>query len=193
MDENLEMIHKIKQGDEEAFSELLKAHHKMIYKIINSFYLENGDYAVDKNDLYQEASLALYSAVFSFEENKDTKFSTYAYMLIRSKLLNILRSYFRTYEEEKYSIDNTEAVQITAVNDNPIDYHKEREFEKYLGTFIQGLSPEDRQILKLRYEDMTYKEIAQLLQINTKRIDNRLRSLRKRLKAYLEEGEKTDG
>ena len=59
MDEDLKLIDRIREGDDSAFAALLKRHHRMIYKIINSIALENGDYAVDKDDLYQEASLAL--------------------------------------------------------------------------------------------------------------------------------------
>ena len=183
------MIDRIRNGEEDAFRLLLKRYHRMIYRIINSFRLENGDYAVDKNDLYQEASLALYHAAFTFQRDRNTKFSSYVFLIIRSRLINVLREYHRTYEEEKYSIDNAENLDHRSsycIRDNALDYHRENEFKEYLDQFLKELTPEDRTILAMRVEDCSYQQIAQRLQINTKRVDNRLRKLRIRLRDHLE-------
>jgi len=86
MQENLDIILKIKNGDSSLFNDLLENHKKMIYKIINIYKLEVGDFYIDSNDLFQEASIALYKAIFSFEEDKNVMFSTYAYLAIRNRL-----------------------------------------------------------------------------------------------------------
>lgn len=189
MDEDLKLINRIKNGDDSAFALLLKRHHKMIYKIIYSFSLENGDYAVDKDDLYQEASLALYGAAWSYEEEKKVLFSSYAFMVIRNKLLNILRAYYRTYEQEKYSIDVYERSDGNSfyISDNPIAYHREQELKENYACFIEKLPETDRKILLMKSEDQTYKEIARQLKISEKQIDNRLRALRKKFKTYIGE------
>ena len=179
----------IKSGNEDAFRELLENHRRMIYKIIYSFSLENGDYAVDKDDLYQEASLALYHAAKTFEEERNVLFSSYAYMVIRSRLLNALRIYYRTYEQEKYSIDVYERNngRTFCVSDNPIAYHREQELKENYACFVDKLPETDRKILLLRGEDLSYKEIARQLKISEKQIDNRLRALRKKFRTYLRE------
>ena len=71
MEDNMEIIEKIRSGNEKAFEQLLEEYNRMIYSIINSYNLESGDYAIDRLDLYQEASLALYEAVFSYEEKRN--------------------------------------------------------------------------------------------------------------------------
>ena len=187
MDEDLRLIRKIKEGDGSAFGPLLKQYHRMIYKIIYSFSLENGDYAVDKDDLYQEASLALYSAAVNFEEDRNVLFSTYAFMVIRNRLLNILRSYYRTYEQEKYSIDVYERNDGRSfyVSDNPIAYHREQELKENYARFMRKLPETDRKILLMKGEDFSYKEIARQLKISEKQIDNRLRALRKKFRSYI--------
>ena len=189
MDEDLQLIHRIKTGDDSAFGLLLKQYHRMIYRIIYSFSLENGDYAVDKDDLYQEASLALYNAARSYEEDRKVLFSSYAFMVIRNRLLNVLRVYYRTYEQEKYSIDVYERNDVKSfyVSDNPIAYHREQELKENYACFVEKLPETDRKILLLKGEDHTYKEIARQLQISEKQIDNRLRALRKKFRTYLEE------
>lgn len=178
----IEIIERVRNGDEAAFTELLQAHHKMIYAIINSFDLESGDYAIDKYDLYQEGSVSLYEAVFTFEPERNVKFSSYAYMVIRSKLINVLRDYYRTYNEETYSIDTKEYAtyhQAISIKDVPFAYHKEQEFLKDFYDLFNKLSHEDKRILELRNKRYTYKEISELLNIEVKRVDNRISSLKK--------------
>jgi DNA-directed RNA polymerase specialized sigma24 family protein len=52
---------------------------------------------------------------------------------------------------------------------------------------MKDLSSEDKQILELIGDELSYKEIADLLHISTKKIDNRLRILRKRMGQYLKD------
>ena len=184
------LVIKIRNGDDDAFRQLLSNHHNMIYKIINNYLLDRGDFSIDKEELYQEASLILYNAVFSYEENKNMKFSSYAYILIRSRILNILRDYARIYTEEMYSIDNTynyDKYLRYTVEENPVSYHKEKEFKKNLDGFMKTLNREDRQILRLKENDCTYKDISEIMNINIKRIDNRLTSLRKKFNNYMDD------
>ena len=184
----MEIIEKIRSGDERAFEELLEEYHRMIFSIINSYNLESGDYAIDKLDLYQEASLALYEAVFSYEEERSVRFSSYAYMVMRSRVLNVLRHYYRTYREENYSIDvseNPDCFGAFAVSDIPFRYHREQEFLKNYHRFMKGLSSEDRKILEMRNRNCSYKQISDKLNINIKRVDNRLASLRRSIRAFL--------
>ena len=160
----------------------------MIYKLIYSSTLETGDYAVDMDEIFQEASLILYQAVFTFEEDKKVKFSSYAYLVMKRRIKNVLRGYYRIYSEEPISIDSHEHQDYflsLAVKEDPIGYHKEQEFRQRLNLFVDGLSGEDKQILELRGEELSYKEISDLLHISTKKIDNRLRILRKRMGHYL--------
>ena len=190
MDENLELVKQIRNGNEEAFNKLLDNHRKMIYRLIYNSSLEMGDYAIDADEVFQEASLILYQAVFSFEEDKNVKFSSYAYLVLKSRIKNVFRSYYHIYSEEAYSIDSHEHQDYflsLAIKEDPIGYHKEQEFRKRLDRFMNGLSPEDRQILELRGDELSYKEISGLLHISTKKIDNRLRILRKRMGTYLKD------
>lgn len=190
-----ELINNIKNGDEESFKVLLKHHHSMIYKIIYNLDLETGDYLIDVDSLYQEGSIALYSAVFSYEKDKAMSFSSYAYMVVRSRLHTYIRDTYRKRINDCLSIDNHDAYNYEffatngRVSDYPLQYHREREFADYLYRFVGNLSKEDQEIFKLRSEDYSYKEIASRLNIKTKKIDNRLRVLRKRLKEYLDEEE----
>ena len=121
-------------------------------------------------------------------------FSSYAYMCIRSRLLVCYRNMRKYREEEIYSIDNHPNIDYclsmasSCVSENPIAYHHTKEFNEDIGTFVSKLSKEDQEIFRMRVEKYSYKQIAEKLNISTKRIDNRLRKLRENLRKHLNEG-----
>lgn len=180
------LIRRIRNHDQEAFGELLEAFQRMIYKIIYSFNLDNGDFRADENDLFQEACLALYDAVFTYEEDRNVQFLTYAYMVIRSRVSTQLRCLSRNQGEELVSIDNRLDHSLKfAVSEDPVQYHRDEEFKEKYEQFLSTLNDEDRKILELRDEDLSYKQIAEELGITVKRVDNRLRNLKKRFKHFM--------
>ena len=187
-DENLILIKEIRQSDEEVFASLLKEYHRMIYKIINSFQLDKGDFRIDENDLYQEACLALYDAALSFEADRNVQFSTYAFMVIRARLLSLLRNISRSQGNDTVSLDRRQGQSLSfAVNEDPIAYHREVVFREQLDQFMAGLNDEDRQILEMKNDHFSYKQIADEMGISLKRVDNRLRFLKKKLKKFIAE------
>lgn len=194
MNNILEIISKIKNGDDNAFKDLLHEHERMIYKIINSQTLTRGDYLLDDDSLFQEGSLALYNAALTYDESKGMSFSSYAYMVIRSRIVTVIRNIRRKSNYEWYSIDTIKNVDYstdfsnTTVCDNPpVAYHREIEIKENLEKFLAELPREDRLIFSLRSNDVSYKEIGKLLNMNIKKIDNRIRMLKRRLRKLYEE------
>ena len=188
MEENLELIRQIRSGDEEAFAILVKNHHRMIYRIIYNHRLDSGDYRIDAEDLYQESCLALYGAVVTFEEKRGVRFSTYAYMVMNARIKSILRSHYRSGNCELYSLDRSSDHDMNlCVREDPAAYHREVRFREELEQFIASLDPQDRQILRMKEEDCSYRQISERLKINVKKVDNRLRFLKKRLKEKMGE------
>ncbi len=176
------IIQKIREGDKDAFEKLLVLHHNMIFKIINSIDRSLGDFIIDESDLYQEASLALLEAAESFEPDREVKFSTYAYVHIKNSLLNYVKMYRRRYKDDIYSFDiNPRSMDLQVAESSASAYNTNLFKEKFNG-FLDGLSEEDRMILILRGSDHSYREIAEKLDMPVKRIDNKLRVLKQRLK-----------
>jgi len=188
MEDVLNLIKRIrnKEDEDEAFACLLEQFRPMIFKIIYSNDLNKGDFRVDENDLFQEGSLALYKAVFSFEEDRNVRFSSYVYMVIRSRIREALRSSNRVYGDEPYSLDgNVDYSLKFCVKEDPAQYHREQCFKEELNAFMSSLDPDDRTLFELKRQDLSYKEISERMHINIKRVDNRLMTLRRRLKRYL--------
>ena len=177
-----EILAKIKEGDSEAFERLLSFHHLMIFKIINHLDRSIGDFEIAEDDLYQEASLALYEAAESFEPERGVKFSTYAYVHIKNNLLNFVKKYRRRYRDDIYSFDASTRGLNFQVSDSTTSAYDEGVLKDTLNRFLDDLSKEDRLILLMRGSNYSYKDIAEKLNMSTKKIDNKLRVLKQRLK-----------
>ena len=175
------IIRKVKEGDDDSFEYLLAKHHNLIYKLINHLDRDVGDYCIDNSDLFQEASLALYESAIMFEIERDVKFSTFAFTYIKNRLLSYVKNFRKRCKEEIYSYDREDNFLKFEVRDYTVEAFREKEFKKELRTFIENLDEEDRKIVYMKSNECTYKEMAERLNTSTKRIDNKLRKLKKRL------------
>ena len=58
------------------------------------------------------------------------------------------------------------------------------EYEREIINFKNSLSFLDAQIFELRYNGFSYRNIASLLEIDAKKVDNQLLKIRKKLEKY---------
>jgi len=157
----------------------------MIFKIINMQNKIYGDFVLDEDELFQEASIALYNACIKYEELKGMKFSSYAYLCIRSKILNCIRDFAIQVNKIMYSLDRNPYQYFYHENlicNQPLEYHIEQTKKEELDRFISTLPDLEKRILTLRLQNKTYKEIAQELSISRKKVDNKLTRLKKKMK-----------
>ncbi len=81
-----DLVKQYRDGNTAAFDELYERYKYILKSASHSFYLVGGD----NDDLIQEGLLGLLSAVNGY--NGKSKFKTYAYCCIRSKILNAVRN-----------------------------------------------------------------------------------------------------
>lgn len=161
-------------GDNEACREIIEEFKLMIYSFINKYDLEYGDYLVDKEDLFQEGCIALIDACRTFKDNNTTKFSTYAYIIIERRIQRVFFKSIRRYQKE-FSYDKYEHNDhYNFVKEDKVKY----EFDPRLLNNV-NLTSEDKKIITLRLKCYSYKEIASMLNITCKRVDNRLSRIKK--------------
>lgn len=181
------LIKKVKRDDDLALRDLINQYEKMIYKIIHSFTLSQGDYCVSIDELFQEGRIGMYEACKTYNKQTNCKFSTFAYIVIKRKIGKALYRNLSIYKNESISIDknielqNCIAYESRCVEDNPIAYHNSEENDD-TSKSNKDLSSIDRKIIRLRLEDYSYKEISKMLKISCKKIDNRLQYLKRRKK-----------
>lgn len=182
------LVEKIQKNDLKSYNSLLERFKPMIYSFLKNYHLEEGAYRLMRDDLFQEGSLALLEAARTYQKDKGAHFSTFAYVVIRRRIMRSLYKEYRKYKNEYFSIDAIEQIDhysylgYVAEEDNGYVVDKIASINKYR----TSLNSEDNAIISLRVQNKSYKEIAQILGISTKRIDNRLQKFKREFLASKE-------
>ena len=89
MESDISLIEKVKNNsDEKSLNILIERHSGIYLDMVNSVIPNNCDF-LDKNDILEEKEISIYKAIINFDENKNTKFSTYLGNETRWKCLNM--------------------------------------------------------------------------------------------------------
>ena len=146
-------------------------------------------------DLISIGTIGLIKAINTFKPDKNIKLATYASRCIENEILMYLRRNNKTRLEvsidEPLNVDwdgNELLLSDILGTDEDVIYHDiEDEIEKsLLNNAISRLNPRERKIVELRYgltnEEMTQKEVADLLGISQSYISRPEKKIMKRLK-----------
>jgi RNA polymerase sporulation-specific sigma factor len=123
------------------------------------------------DDLLQEALIALFSAIHSFDPAKGARFKTYAYSCIQNRLINTVKS------DVPLTDDIETANAIDNVSPETLFIQKESDM-KLRSTIDELLSNLESSVLSLRLDGYSYADIAKRLNITDKSVDNAMSRIR---------------
>ena len=170
--QEIELSRKAKQGDLKARQKLIESNFRLVISIAKKYYRSNCDF----DDLIQESSTGLITAVDKFDPEKGYKFSTYACWWIKQAALSyvneqtgsfkvpthsrMLNSKIKTlvskYERENDRKPTTKEIsEILGENEKKIKYTIEA--NKPSVSMDKDKSPDDKSLsLKEKIEDKSY-------------------------------------
>ena len=182
------------ENDEQARKMLIEHNLRLVVYIAKKF--DNTSVGVE--DLISIGTIGLIKAINTFKPDKNIKLATYASRCIENEILMYLRRNNKTRLEvsidEPLNVDwdgNELLLSDILGTDEDVIYHDiEDEIEKsLLNNAISRLNPRERKIVELRYgltnedgEEMTQKEVADLLGISQSYISRLEKKIMKRLK-----------
>lgn len=176
-EEELELILKNEQGNEEAKTKLIEHNLRLVVYIAKKF--ENT--GIDVEDLISIGSVGLIKAIESFNLEKNIKLATFASRCIENEILMYLRKLARHKNELSLDepltsdSDGNELVLadiISTENDGITETLENNVEKKLLYKFLNKLSSREKQIMCMRYglgeysKEQTQKEVADLLGIS---------------------------
>lgn len=178
-----ETLRAWKRGDKGAFEEIVKSTMDRAHAVALGL-LGNEE---DARDLSQEAFIAAHKARESFDE--DRPFFPWFYRILRNRCLNFLRSRKRRAE---VSLDIV--VERESTVESPERAAARREDARALSQALFNLSEEHREVIMLRnFEELSYREIAEYLDISEGTVMSRLFYARKALYAELKDRLRGEG
>jgi RNA polymerase sigma-70 factor (ECF subfamily) len=183
-DPDVHLMMAFRDGDEEAFAQLIRRNQHKVFSIIYRFV---GDRA-EAEDLVQEVFLRVFRTVERYEPT--AKFSTWLYRIATNISLNAIRNRSRFH-----------AVSLEVKQDDSDDFHREiadadspapddamdgEELSRVVMDAIDQLPGQQRAAIILnKYEGLSYEEVAVILDCSVMAVKSLLSRARSNLKTKL--------
>ena len=168
------------QGDRQAYGFLVERYKERAYYSALGI-VGSHDAALD---ISQDAFVRAYRAIKRFDTGK--QFFTWYYQILRNLCLNFVRDkkrHARSFSE----IDDHKIKSISDDSQDAAYRVEQNELKQALWNAMDDLKPHEREIIVLKdFQDSSYKEIADILDIPIGTVMSRLFNARKALKAKLE-------
>jgi RNA polymerase sigma-70 factor (ECF subfamily) len=180
-DEDHMLIADAKKGSMEAFESLVKKYQKSIYYLCR---IMTGTHQ-SADDLSQETFVNAYFSLSTFK--KGMNFFPWIRKIAVNKTLNYLKKMKREFPLD--SITSKKSVNPGSyLNEKPLNRLHMEELNTKLRESIHNLPDEMKSVFILKvFEDMSYKEISNTLNIPSGTVMSRLNRARQRLKSSLSE------
>lgn len=201
-----ELILRANCNDIESIDLLILTQQRLVCKVANQFKLTNN---IGKMDLIQEGNMGLLEAIKTFDDSKGYKFSTYAYRIIKNKMIDainnqsdlIIKSVYvksrkSLYPKAELSLDHNDFVKyhrgyIEYSNNympTPIQAYLSNEKRQILESSLNSLNSKEKHFLCLyfglySYEKHTYQQIADIYNISKAAVYQRIKKILKKLES----------
>ena len=179
-----ELMTGIAKGDEYAFQILVERHQT---SVINLIYRFTGD-PTKSQDLSQEVFLRVWQAAGTYEPKAE--FTTWLYRVVANLCLNEMKSSRRKRWLRFFHSDTDEQAvgeeNFSNGSPSPEDLLLARERSRQITSALQSLPENQRMALILkRYDDLSYEEIARILNCSVSAVESLLVRAKKNLQEKL--------
>lgn len=170
-----DLLLSAKNGDQQAFSKLAEKYQPLICTAAEKFRRLCDADMLGSDDLKQEALLAFYRAVLSYDGGRSTvSFGLYAKICINNRMISILR---KASSKKKRMVATAlkESVRVSEKRPQMIEGVSEM-MERFLTSY-------EKKVLSMYLEGKSYKDIALALGRNEKSVDNALFRAKSKLRS----------
>ena len=191
--EDLQLVLRARNGDGGAMDVLIRRYTGFVRLKASSYFLAGGD----SEDLVQEGLIGLYKAVRDFRADKETSFRSFAELCVTRQIITAIKTATRfkhaplnTYvsfshtpagQDSEGECTLGDALPGPGVNDPSVCVISTEELQSLVFTLGTGLSPLEAEALRLYLEGSSYEEMAELLDRDTKTIDNALQRVKRKI------------
>jgi len=177
-------ILKLIEGSESAFKELVELYKN---KVFNTCFGFVGNYA-DADDVAQDVFVEVYQSIGSFKQ--DSSLSTWIYRIAVNKSLDFLRKAKRKKRWSSLVRISTDSKDIqdfgAAHNQTPHVSLEQQERVAILNLALSKLHTNQKTAFTLKnYEDLSYSEIAEIMQITVSSVESLIHRAKKNLQKLL--------
>ena len=193
-----EILMMMKEHSDEA-KDILYNKYQYIVKIYVKKYKKMAYVlGMEVNDLNQEALVGFADALISYNEKESAKLSTFISLCVERRLQsailkasrkkNIALNEALSLEHTYNQFDVTLADIISDNNENnPLTKMTRNEhYSGLVSDIMKSLSNNEKDVLYLMIDGLSYKEIATLLNVEPKSVDNTIQRIKNKVKSIIE-------
>lgn len=170
------IVSLVSNGDLEVVGVIIKRFYPTII-----YYINNLCPPEFREDAIQEATLALYNAIKSFDSKK-SNFSTFAGVCIKRSVLSFLKVQNRKKNIPSELLTSLEEIDIADGNSPEKIFFDKNDYKLLTDNIKLELSPLEFKVLQLYISGYRYSVIADKLSLSEKSVNNAMTRIRKKLK-----------
>jgi len=166
------MTKRLSEEAERGFLEVLGRHEQLISKVIRIYAFDSED----RKDLFQEIVYQLWRSYGSFKG--EARMSTWLYRVALNTAITSLR-------RGKKLSEHTELDDQFITTSGSLETLYNSEQTRQLYSAIRTLGEVDRALVMLYLEDLSYKEIAEVLGLTEDNVGVKLNRIKKKLRVLI--------
>lgn len=170
---------RVQAGDSEAYGELVIRYEPKLLRYGRKFLARDED----RQDIVQDIFISAYQNIQSFDTTQ--RFSPWVYRIAHNAFVNEIRK----NERRPLLPFDFDTVIPHAHYDDPVENERQqKDMRAYLERGLTNIPSKYREVLVLHYfEDMAYKDIADILQVPQGTVGIRLKRAKEALRAEFKE------
>ena len=191
--EDLQLVMRVHNDDERAREILIQRYTGFVRMKASSYFIAGGE----PEDLVQEGLIGLCKAMRDFRFDKETSFRSFAELCVTRQIITAIKTATRfkhsplnTYvsfsqtpagQDPDSDVTLGDALPGSHVNDPSVVVISTDELKSLVFCLGSGLSPLEADALKMYLEGSSYEDMAELLDCDTKAIDNALQRVKRKI------------
>jgi RNA polymerase sporulation-specific sigma factor len=184
---------RVHNGDELARETLIQRYTGFVRMKASSYFIAGGE----PEDLLQEGLIGLCKAMRDFRADKETSFRSFAELCVTRQIITAIKTATRykhaplnTYvsfsqtpagQDPDSDVTLGDALPGSHVNDPSVAVISTDELKSLVFCLGTGLSPLEADALRMYLEGSSYEDMAEVLDCDTKAIDNALQRVKRKI------------
>jgi RNA polymerase sporulation-specific sigma factor len=191
--EDLQLVMRVHNGDERARETLIQRYTGFVRMKASSYFIAGGE----PDDLVQEGLIGLCKAMRDFRADKETSFRSFAELCVTRQIITAIKTATRykhaplnTYvsfsqtpagQDPDSDVTLGDALPGSHVHDPSVAVISTDELKSLVFCLGTGLSPLEADALRMYLEGSSYEDMAEILDCDTKAIDNALQRVKRKI------------
>ena len=160
------------EHNDAKYAAILEQYRPLLLSATESFFARGAEYGLEREEIGQEAQIALYNALRTYnEEQEGVTFGLYAKICIRNRLVSLLRKAKKASRSDKAA-----TVPVPSERENI-----KARLDQLRADIVDKLTDIEKAALDGYLAGLTYKEIADRHGCSAKTIDNALWRVKKKV------------